>query len=224
MPADVTITITDDTATPALRALTRGLSPENLLPVLGRSAQNAIKANFDVLEATRPNKLGGPREHYYSTARNSTRLVVSGDTATVGIAEVGIGLRYYGGTIRAGAGTSSATGQPTKYLTIPATAEAYGKRASEFDALTVLWGKNGPYALAIVERGSLASTIRGGRPSADKVGQVMFWLRKEVDIPADSTMLPTPEAFQTEISQDFRRFVKAIWRTRDVPAPEEETS
>jgi len=36
--------------------------------------------------------------------------------------------RFYGGTIKAGSGTSWVTGAPTRYLTIPARAEAYGYR------------------------------------------------------------------------------------------------
>ena len=116
----VEVRITKDTATPALRELREGLDPENLMPIFGRSVANAVQANFDDLESSRPNKLGGERQHYYSGARSATTFTTSGDTATVMIAQVGMRLRYYGGTVEAGRNVSSFTGQPTKYLTIPA--------------------------------------------------------------------------------------------------------
>ena len=206
----VEVRITKDTATPALRELREGLDPENLMPIFGRSVANAVRANFDDLESSRPNKLGGERQHYYSGARSATTFTTSGDTATVMIAQVGMRLRYYGGTVEAGRNVSSFTGQPTKYLTIPATAEAYGHRASDFPDLKMLWGHAGPYALARVEQGSIATVTTRGASTQDT--EIMFWLTPSVDIPEDKTMLPSNDAMSEAVRGGFNRYVTYLWR------------
>lgn len=205
--------VVKDTATPAIRALRGALTNERLLPVLARSATNTIRDHFDVLESTRPNKLGGARQHYYSGARAGTSFVIDGDYAIIGIRQVGMRLRYYGGTVHAGANISSITGQPTKFLTIPVTAEAYGHRAADFPDLTVLWGSNGPYALARVTKGTIA---RGASASTSSV-EVLFALKEEVTVPADDTMLPEPEALSDGMQRDFHRYVDMIWRRTALP-------
>lgn len=205
--------VVKDTATPAIRALRAGLTNERLLPVLARSATNTIRNHFDMLESTRPNKLGGARQHYYSGARAGTSFVIDGDYAVIGIRQVGMRLRYYGGTVHAGANISPVTGKPTKYLTIPVTAESYGHRASDFDDMKVLWGSNGPYALARVTSGSIA---RGAGASTSSV-EVLFALKQEVTVEGDETMLPEPEALSDAMTRDFNRYVDMIWRRQALP-------
>ena len=207
---EIDLVITKDTATPALRSLRAGLEPENLMPIFGRSVANAVRANFDELEASRPNKLGGQRTHYYSGARSATRYVVEGDTAIVGIAQVGMRLRYYGGTVEAGKNVSSFTGQPTKYLTIPATAESYGHRAADFPDMVVLWGHAGPYALARQEQGSVATV--GSKGPQTKQTEILFWLKASVDIEGDRTMLPSDDAIREAVTGDFNSYVRNLWR------------
>lgn len=207
--------VVKDTATPALRALRAGLQPENLLPIFGRSASNTMRANFDDLESSRPNKLGGQRTHYYSGARAATHYVIDGNYAVVSSSQVGIRMRYFGGTIRAGANSSFITGKPTKYLTIPVTAESYGHRAADFPDLKMLWGRNGPYALARVTVGQLA---RGGSTANT---EILFLLRAEVEIQADPSMLPSSQAFIDAINSDFNKYVRMLWRQRAIPNRED---
>jgi hypothetical protein len=197
----ITVEITKDTATPMLASVRQALEPENLLPVLGRSVTNTVRDHFDELESSRPNKLGGQRTHYYSGARQRTSFVVEGTTAIIGIRQVGIRLRYYGGTVHAGVNPSMVTGKPTKYLTIPVTPEAYGKRAADFEDLAVLWGARGPYGLGRVTRGTIS---RGG---GTERAEVLFILVEQVTIQPDPTMLPPPEALQTALQDDFNRYV-----------------
>lgn len=205
---NVSITIPKDTATPALARLRAGLNPDRLLPILGRSVNNAVRENFDMLEQSRPNKLGGQRQHYYSGARASTSFVVDGDQAVIGVRQVGMRLRYYGGTVTAGKNASYMTGAPTKYLTIPVTPESYGHRAADFPDLKVLWGASGPYALARVTQGTIAK----GPNARTVTAEVLFILKKSVDVEADKTMLPDSETMESHVKEDFYRYVDLLWR------------
>jgi hypothetical protein len=217
----VNVVVVKDTATPALRSLRRGLEPEHLIPRFGRAVMNEVRDNFQYLESTRPNQLGGPRTHYYSQARRNTHLTIDGDTATIGVAQVGIRMRYFGGVIRAGANPSCIGGGSTKYLTIPATAEAYGKRACDFDDLQVLSTRSGPYALARVTTGTLASRKALGMARAFGVNssaihktEILFWLKKQVTIPEDHTMLPSSDDVTAAIKESFITYVTNRWRGR----------
>lgn len=206
------IEITRDDLSPALRRLTDGLHSDQLLPVFARSVENAMMDNFAQLEADRPNKLGGKRQHYYAGARQKTEFRIEGETASVFTAQVGMKLRYFGGTVEAGANISSFSGKPTKYLTIPANAEAYGHVAADFDDLEVLWGRNGPYALGRVERKTIARVDGTFGVSKAQSTEVMFWLTPSVYIPADTTMLPAPNQLADEVRGDFNRYVARVWR------------
>lgn len=217
----VSVVITKDTATPALRSLRRGLEPERLIPRFGRAVMNEVRDNFQFLESTRPNQLGGARTHYYSQARSNTHLTIEGDTATIGVAQVGIRMRYFGGVIEAGANPSCIGGGSTQYLTIPATAEAYGKRACDFDDLQVLRTQSGPYALARVTVGTMASRKALGMARAFGVNssaihktEILFWLKKKVNIPEDHTMLPTSDDLGAAIKESFSTYVKNRWKGR----------
>jgi hypothetical protein len=206
------ISIIRDEVSPALRRLTDALQDERLLPVFARSVENAMRDNFDQLEETRPNKLGGKREHYYSGARKLTEFKIDGNTAYVFTTQVGMRLRYFGGTVEAGKNISAYSGQPTKYLTIPANAEAYGHVAADFGDLEVLWGRKGPYALGRVERRTIARTDGTFGVSKALSTEVMFWLTPSVNIPSDVTMLPETDKVVEDMTGDFNRYVAKVWR------------
>ena len=85
-------------------------------------------------------------------------------------------------------------GSGKTYLTIPADRRTYGRRAGEFD---------------------LAFTIVGGRYPAlvfRESGEVAFWLRHEVEIPQDRTLLPSGPAYGVAMrgasARYFRRVLK----------------
>ena len=204
----VSVTIEKDTASPALLALRQAITPERLAPIFGRSVSNTVRSHFDELEQSRPNKLGGERQHYYSGARQSTSFVVDGDVATVAVRQVGIRLRYFGVDVTAGVNTSSVTNAPTKYLTIPVTAEAYGHRAADFPDLVVVWGPNGPFGLARVTKGSLANGEKGSTEKWD----ILFMLVKKVTIEADETMLPSGGEMSDQVRSDFNSYINLLWR------------
>src|SRR5215469_3007203 len=73
------------------------------------------------------NKMGGTRTHFYSDAAKSVSdPEATGGVATFTITKQGLAQRWLGGDIEAGKGLSSVTGEPTKYLSIPARTETYG--------------------------------------------------------------------------------------------------
>lgn len=207
MPLGIEIRIPRDDATPALARVRAGLQPEALRAIVGRSAVNTVRAHLFGVNQSRPNRLGGPRTNFYTQAARATSFRIVGDAVVVSIASVGIAQRYFGGTIRP---------VTKKFLTIPARAEAYGKRAGEFQDLEVLVGRNGPYALA---RRS-ASLISIGRRGADgrraigrrgsQGGEILFWLVKEVTQKPDPTVLPYNEQIEAAAQRDLTAYVNRL--------------
>lgn len=210
MPISFNISVkVSDKATPALNRSIAFLQGDDLKNLVGRMAVNAFGANFENKNLI-PNAIGGPRTNYYSDAAKATNFSVSGDTVTITVAQVGIALHYYGGTITPGKNNSYLGNGSTKYLTIPARPEAHGKRASDFPDLVVLWGKKGPYGLGIVEKVGVG--VLAGKPT----NQVYFWLVKSATIAADPTIVPSQEALIDPIREQIGL---ELYRVYDGGAP-----
>lgn len=207
MALGIEVSLVKDDASPAIRGVVAGLQPSAVNPIIGRSAVNAYRSHLFALNESRANALGGQRTNFYAQAARGTSFTIAGDFVIVSIASVGIAQRYFGGTIKP---------VRSKFLTIPARAEAHGKRASEFKDLQLLWNRNGPFALA--RRLSTAITI--GRRSADGVraigrgklqgGEILFWLKKEVTQKPDVSVLPTQLALQENIQRDVFAYTQRI--------------
>jgi hypothetical protein len=200
-----------DTATPAVAAIRTGLTPEKLSPVIGRSARNTIRTHLFGVDRMRPNALGGARTHFYASAARGPSVQVQGDVAVVSIASVGIRQRLLGGTIKPRAGK--------KFLTIPATAEAHGKRASEFDDLVVVYGAGGqPIALAhaafrVTQQkiSALPARLRVGvTKNVNSHGGIVFWLRRSVTQQPDPSVLPTVDVISVGLRRDASSYLKRI--------------
>jgi len=153
---------------------------------IGRGAQQYLLAFFGEFDGSRPNRLGGKRTHYFARVAKSTSYEAKPGEVTVSVNEVGIRQRIKGGPIEA---------QRSKYLTIPAIAEAYGRRASEFNNLVVAYGKKGPYALQEAQ----ATNIKFGGKRKDGTrgvkservgGRVFYWLVPRVVQDPDPTLEP----------------------------------
>lgn len=203
----ITLTFSiDDGITPATRAMQNAFQPENLFPIIGRSAVNTVRDYLFDQNASRANKLGGSRTNFYASAARATHFDEVDDGVLISINQVGIAQRYYGGTI-----------EPVskKFLTIPARAEAYGKRAGEFPNLVVLWSRNGPYALAAGEQSSSTvssgsgknSRARTSRQNAVKPGIILFWLVKSVTQKPDPTVLPDRSTIIENIKGDVNSYL-----------------
>ncbi len=120
----------------------------------------------------------------------------------------------------AGKGVSSATGRATRFLTIPATSDAYGKSAASFENLIVLWGKNGPYALA---RGVETNRLtRDGLRKVVEPGEKLFWLKRSVTIQPDPTVIPEGSEMSAEINKAMRIAVRRIWKDEPPETPADE--
>jgi len=156
---------------------------DGALRVGGQAMANLTRTHLFGLDGSRANKLGGERSHFYANAAKSILLGPAREKEiSFSINQVGLAQRWLGGTIRAGAGTSSASGLATRYLAIPARAEAYGHAPSEFGDLA--FRPRGGNA------GMLVKKLGGGE---EGVGLVYFWLVTEVTQQADPSVMPSEE-------------------------------
>lgn len=166
---------------------------ENVIRVGIRGVANFLRDWFFGLDSKRPNKLGGQRTHFFAnTARAIQTPEVKGTVSSVSINQVGLAARVFGAVIRAGVNTSRWSGALTKFLAIPARAEAYGKTPGEFHDLHFVREKRGNGGAMLVQTMQTAVSIgkRGVRKVGDRGGLVMFWLVKQVELKADPSILP----------------------------------
>ena len=121
------IKILRDEATPALQSLSLCLAPARRRPfctVLGRKLEGIYRAWFRSRDSDSPNRMGWPRQHFWSRIAKATAFDPSQTTdarAVVVISDPAIGMKVTGGTIRA---------KQAKFLAIPLRPEAYGVRPS----------------------------------------------------------------------------------------------
>lgn len=181
-----------------------------------RGAANLVRNHLFALDESAANQMGGPRTHFYSDAAKSvTEPEPTANGAMFTITKVGLAQRWLGGTIKAGAGTSSATGGPTKYLAIPARAEAYGKTPGEFEDLVFI--PRGPGRAMLVE--ALQSKIIEGKKRKSGArdysteaagGLVMFWLVSEVTQQGDPNVMPTQADLEEAARYPMQNYISRL--------------
>lgn len=155
------------------------------------------RSNFRQLQALRGGK--GGRGFYHSYMNNTiawsdrTRAVVrTYDAFSSAPNKSPLLAHFYGAIIKP---------VIAKWLTIPAAPEAYDKRAGEFDNLQFV-PINAGLALLVKQ----LPPGKKGKKSAK--GQVMYWLKKRVELKADESVLPTEAALLEAAKQAlFRRLV-----------------
>lgn len=187
-----------DYASPMLQRFIDGLDNRSALHrFVGKRAQNTIRDYLIGLAATRhrtATSLGAqPTGHLAEAAEKVSRtnaLEDTGDGVAISLEQPGMRRAFEDVEIRPGPGK--------KYLTIPARSEAYGNRAYRFDTLEVLFGKNGPYALAERAHTDLKwrsknkvkyRDLEGSRTVAG--GMIFYWLVKSVSQEQDRSLLPS---------------------------------
>jgi len=125
------------------------------------------------------------KTHFYRHAAEGITEEIYEDGADVIINQTGFRQRLLGGTI---------TAKNSKYLTIPAVAEAYGHAAPEFD-LRFISFKSGAKALA-------AHTQQDHR--------VWYWLVKSVTQEGDPTVMPSNDAMTQVAKNSMLAYLKGV--------------
>ncbi len=202
---------------PAARLLaqvTSQLQPSRLLPRVGGIAQRLTQRHLRRLDRERPNQLGGRRTNFYGKAARGTFFTVAPEGVVVTVGQQGMRQRFAGGVI---------TPVKARFLTIPATAEAHGKRAGEFSDLkfAVIPGQG----LALVRRQAtqtkVVKTKQLGRFKAADITnaslqttggglEVIFWRRKRVTQRPDPTVIPDAAAYGTAIASDLATWLNTL--------------
>lgn len=197
------LSIVRDTASPALKQLEGKVTPRRIGAAIGPAVKNLITANYLTLGK---NKQGFPSTGFWANATRATRLELQPDGPLVITDWQGVRQRYFGGTIRAGQGTSSATGQPTKYITIAAIGEAYGKTAGMISDLKfVRFGRGADAPAALVR---VSENKSGEKPSDKQVTMTVFyWLKREVTQPANPDVLPSEAELNAAIDKSLNALI-----------------
>ncbi len=173
---------------------------------IGEEEAQLLRTHFEKLENERSGQIpGATPTHFWTQVRDSVRDArVDGDDVVIGIDHVGFRQRLEGGTITAGRGTSSVTGEPTKFLAIPVDVDSYGKRPADFPegALQYIVGPGGPCLILAEHTDRIATkgknkgkSVRatGTQEATVGAGSVMFILRASVTQKADPSVLPTEQ-------------------------------
>jgi len=185
----------------SVRALVDSTRGEPIKQVAGRAGVNVIQKHLRALDASRANRLGGTRSHYYSAAAAATHYYITPTGVGLAIAHVGVALHYFGGTVRPSGRISAATGRPITRLAIPRRAEAYGRDPAEIPGLFVLRFK-------MLNRAALVKK-ESGRLS------VYYWLVNSVTHKPDPGVIPTEAAVSTAAFAAVTRYInRQIERTR----------
>ena len=197
----------------ALSAFSSELATDGAKHAAGRGVRRLLMDYLSGLDSSRANQSGGKRTHFYAGAARNVSYDVDDDGATVSVHEVGIAQRYYGGTIVPTAGH--------KFLTIPVDPDAYGRRAGEFDNLSVQYGltKGGKARpMFLVQDNGYRYTQKKNRKTGVKevtgatweAGKIMFYLALSVHQDADPSVLPSEDLMNQAAMDSITRYLLAI--------------
>ena len=204
----ITIKVTYDDKGAALKTarLRAMLDPIRLNSVVGRAGVNIVKAHLYAIEQSRPNKLGGDRQHYYARAADSTHFTAMQRSALVTVSQVGFRLRRFGGTIRP---------INKKALTIPIAAVAYGRLASEFPGAFVIRSKKTGQAF-------IADRPASAYHAAGSMLRLLYRLATSATIEGDSTIMPADYEIKDGVSPAVQSYInRQAARIEAAQEPEE---
>lgn len=169
----------DENVTSKVGAVQRGIERGVHRKVMAKAASDVVKDHFTALDRARHR---GGTFHFYGRAARATSFGVQGKSAFVSIDQEGIALRRFGGTVRP---------RKSKFLTIPATDAAEGKRAREFSDLHFRRNASG----------------NGGR-LCDPTGRVFYWLVKQSTHQPDPSVLPADSKISDAATDALKEWVE----------------
>lgn len=182
-----TVTLKDTSSAALATLASKVKDKDGLLRVLGRRTANELRAHFRGLEQTRPNKQGFPRSHFWADVAQSVFVNIPGKTSVrVGIGNVAIAQKLYGGTIRA---------KRAKNLALPLSSEAYGSspREAKWRGRLRWQPTSKPGVGLLVEKG--------------KDGPAHFLLVKTVTQKADPSVLPDMPQLGAKLAKSAAGFI-----------------
>lgn len=205
-----------DEITPGVDRVINALTRADVRRIMGRAIVQVLKDHFRDLDSQR-HRPEVPLHFYNSAARGVQQPDVSGDGLTVTINNVGIGQRYFGGTLTAGS-----NGSGKKFLTIPAVPQAMGRRAGEFTNLKfVFFGKRRDIAALVSQDDRHVALKRGPRatkerklklvPRQDGRPQIIFWLVRSVVQKEDPSVLPSFPKMRDAAFDEAEGFLAIEW-------------
>ncbi len=189
--------------------ITAGLRAGTYRDAVGVAGTRALMDHFaakelDAASHKTADSLGARRSGLYAEFARATNHQATTSGVVLSIAHDALRQRLHGGTIRP---------VNAQLLTIPARTESYNRRASTLGiTLEMLWGKNGPYALAaaedhqrVLKRGKREGQLTAADEGATHgKGGVYYWLVKEVTQDADPTVLPKREVLLSAIRESLK--------------------
>lgn len=166
---------------------------------IGTYAETLTRQHLTTLAQTRhktADKLGATPSGHLERAAESVTSRGDDEAAFVNIISPGITRAFGDVTINAKDG---------KWLTIPAIAEAYNRRARTFNDLRVAFFRKGRLALIKAEQSSLADRKESGGRS-----EVYYWLKKSVTQKQDRTLLPPDDDYATAAVQGIKAYLRML--------------
>ena len=183
----------------------------------GTKVQQAVKENFKSL----------PGERFYKDAADATRLEMQGDAALISVEHRGVRLRWKGsgdlpgGVVKAGKGSSSHTGKPTRLLAIPVKKrmEAPGRyKPLAFEPI-----KNRPHLKGILLEGVEKTATRKykDKPAGRAIivpkpnGQLMFRLVDETEHTPNPRVIPTAKSLGNVALESAKKALSLLLRSKN---------
>jgi hypothetical protein len=196
-----------------LEKLRGAVTDDQLKLVMGRVLAQTIRNHFvelshDSAHHETSQALGAKPTGFYERATQGVQQPqIESDGVSVSIDMEGLAQRVFGGTIEA---------EPGHFLTIPARAETYGKRAGEFDNLRlIVFGATG--LAALVQATKTPFKRRRGEVKSYSVtedeGGVYFWLVRSVTQAPDPTVLPSEDEMVDPTIKAAQDYLDLIWQT-----------
>lgn len=214
----ISISITKDTAGPAIADLAARLDPQRLAAAVGPACSRLIQRHIRALPG---NKKGWPRTQFWADAARATNWTAAEGGAIISVNKIGFRQRYYGGPIKP---------VNTGALTIPISPVSYGHAASEFPGLFLLRTAKGAYLVQKLEAAFLGKSKRGEKLAAKRktyfreLGgnaskrvqadlSFLFMLSQGVDQAPNPDVIPTREALAAEAKTAILAAIKPDEKT-----------